>query len=59
MNAAALAMEHEQTQALAQALPQALHWHLRIRMNIGGPEMSRLTDPLLQFTLTVQNIGLI
>lgn len=46
MNAVALAMEHEQAQALAQALPQALHWHHRIRMKIGRPRDVQADRPI-------------
>ena len=44
MNAAALTME--QAQALAHALPQALHWHLRIRMKIGRPRDVQADRPI-------------
>ncbi len=45
MKTTALTMEQVHAQALAQALPHALHWHLRIRMNIGRPRDAQADRP--------------
>lgn len=59
MKAAALSMEQVHAQALAQALYRHCSRRCHSLVNIGGPDISQLTAPVLQFTLTVQNIGLI